>query len=118
MAAIAFAVYWFGFRGGCGHGGAIACPDPALETGVGLALSAAEVCPGAGYLCTEKSGGLQVARWPLDKGKLRVRVPMPDFVSGELARELRDTAIEGIKAWDGHPFPIVIDTGKVPLRPW
>jgi hypothetical protein len=117
VAGAAFAVYWFGLRGGCGTRGAIACPDPALEQGVGLTLSSADVCPRAGYLCAGR-GAFQVARWALDKGKLRVRVPLPDFASGNTALEIRDAAIEGIMAWDGHPFPLVMDTGKYTVRPW
>jgi hypothetical protein len=68
VAAVAFAVYWFGLRGGCGTRGAIACPDPALEQGVGVTVNAA--------------------------------------------------AVEGIMVWDGHPLPLVIDTGKYTVRFW
>lgn len=117
IAAVGFVVYWFLLRGGCGTSGAIACADPMLEQGVGVSLNAAEVCPRAGYLCAERRT-FQVARWPLEKGKLRVRVPLPDFVAGDAGLRFRDAAIEGIKEWDGHPFPIVIDTGKLPFRPW
>lgn len=115
VAAVIFAVYWFVYRGGCGTAGAIACPDPALEQGLGASLSSTEVCPPAGYLCTGRAS-FRVARWSLKKGKLRVRVPLPDFVDAGAAREIREAAIEGIKAWDGHPFPIVVDTGKYTLR--
>src|SRR5215212_5347581 len=108
VAGIAFAVYWLGFRDGCGKRGALACPPAALEEGVGVTLKAAEACAGAGYLCLR--GGFQVARWPLDKGALRVRVPLPEFASAAEALQLRAAAIEGIMAWDGHPFPLVIDT--------
>ena len=116
LATVALAVYWLGFRGGCGTRGAIACPPPALEEGVGLALAAAEICPRAGYLCVEKGGALQVARWPLEKGKLRVRVPLPHFLEGDQARRIRDLAVEGIMAWDGYPFPITVETGRFSLR--
>jgi predicted Zn-dependent protease len=110
LAAIAFAVYWFGFRPGCGQSGALACPDPALEQGVGTTLSAKEVCRGAGYLCNRQAP-FQVVRWPLDKGKLRVRVQLPDFVQGRAAKEIQAAAIEGIMQWDNKPFPLVIQTG-------
>ena len=116
LAAIAFAVYWFGLRGGCGTRGALACPPPELEQGVGVALGGAEICPRAGYLCVEKGSTLQVARWPLEQGKLRVRVPLPHFLEGEQARRIRDLAVEGIMAWDGHPFPITVETGRFSLR--
>ena len=113
--AVLSAAWWFGLREGCGTRGAIACPDKALEEGVGMTLNAAEVCPDAGYLC-EGRGGFQVMRWQLDQGKLRVRVSLPDFVEPDAARQIRDAAAEGIKAWDRHPFPIVVETGKFPLR--
>ena len=118
VAGIAFAVYWFGFRGGCGSRGALACPAPALEQGVGDTLSAGDVCPRSGYLCAELGRNFQVARWPLDKGKLRVRVDLPEFATGEEALRIRAAAIEGIMAWDRRPFPLVIDTDRFTVRMW
>ena len=115
--AFVFAIYWFGFRGGCGTRGAIACPPPELDEGVGVTLSAADVCRDSGYLCTAMQGS-QVTRWGLDKGKLRIRVPPADFLSGPTERKIRDVVIEGIKVWDGHPFPLVIDSGDFTLRFW
>jgi len=116
-AAVCFAVYWFMFRPACGAAGAVACPARELEEGVGVSLTRREVCPGAGYLCTGR-GSFQVARWPLDKGKIRVRMRLPEFAGEKAARELRDAAIEGIMEWDGHPFPIVIDTSKFTVQLW
>jgi hypothetical protein len=116
-AAIAYGLYRYAVRSGCGTGNAIACPEPALEEGVGVTLNAAEVCPSAGYLCVGRNR-FQVARWPLDKGRLRIRVPLPDFLDDDTARQARDAAIEGIMAWDGHPFPIVIDAGAFTLHTW
>lgn len=110
LVAVAFAAYWFGFRPGCGRSGTVACPEPALEEGVGVALSAREVCAGAGYLCNRKPP-FQVLRWPLDKGKLRVRVELPDFAKGRDAEDVRAAAIEGILQWDNRPFPLVIEKG-------
>lgn len=110
LAAVGLAVYWFGFRPACGTSGALACPDPALEQGVGETLNAKEVCRGAGYLCNHPIP-FQVARWPLDKGKLRVRVQLPDFVKGEDAKRVQAAAIEGVMQWDNRPFPLVIQTG-------
>jgi Matrixin len=104
------AVYWFGFRPGCGAAGALACPDPAIEQGVGVVLNAKEVCRGVGYFCGRPIP-FQVIRWPLDKGKLRVRVQLPDFVQGEDARQIQAAAIEGIMQWNNHPFPLLIQTG-------
>ena len=108
----AFAVYWFGFRPVCGTSGALACPaDISIEEGVGVTLSSKEVCRGAGYLCN-RDLPFQVVRWPLDKGKLRVRVGVPDFGKGDAARQIQAAAIEGIMHWDNRPFPLVIDKGR------
>jgi hypothetical protein len=119
VTAVAFAVYWFGLRGGgCGKAGAVACPAPELEEGVGVSLNAPEVCRTAGYLCNGRGASFQVMRWQLDKGKLRVRVRFPEFVDEKTAREIREAAIEGIMEWDGHPFPLVIDTDRFTFRFW
>lgn len=118
LAALAVAVYWFGFRPVCGTSGALACPaDPALEEGVGVTLSAKEVCRGAGYLCN-RDIPFQVVRWPLDKGKLRVRVGLPEFARGDSAQQIQNAAIDGIMHWDNKPFPLVIDKGRWTVRFW
>jgi predicted Zn-dependent protease len=115
VVTIGLAVYWFGFRPACGKSGAVACPEPALEEGVGVTLGAREVCPGAGYLCNRKPP-FQVLRWPLDKGKLRVRIELPDFAKARDAEQIRAAAIEGIMQWDNQPFPLVINTSRLAFR--
>jgi hypothetical protein len=112
-----FAVWWLVLRGGCGTRGALACPDPALEEGVGVVLPASQVCPAAGYLCAQ-AFSFQIRRWSLEKGTLRVRVSRPDFLPSETARQVRDAAVEGIMVWNDHPFPIVVDSGEITLRIW
>src|SRR6185503_5568731 len=84
--------------------------EPALEQGVGVVLGAKEGCRGAGYFCNHPIP-FQVLRWPLDKGKLRVRVQLPDFASGQQAKEIQEAAIEGVMQWDNRPFPLVIQKG-------
>lgn len=116
-AGIVFAIYWFGFRDGCGTKGALACPPPALEEGVGVTLDAREVCIGSGYLCAQ-GRNFQVVRWGLDKGRLRIRVPPVEFLDGEAEKQVRAAVVEGIKAWDRKPFPITIDSGNYTLRLW
>jgi hypothetical protein len=117
IGGIAYGGYWYATKPGCGARDAVACPEAELEEGVGVLLKAVEICPTAGYLCVDQRGQ-PLYRWPLDKGKLRVRVTLPEFASGEEAEALRAAAIEGIRAWEGHPFPIVVDTGKFTLRMW
>jgi hypothetical protein len=114
IVAILGAVYWWHSHrggGGCGTPGAVACPDAELEEGIGVTLTAADVCPTAGYLCYQRPS-FQVMRWPLDKGNLRIAVPPPEFLHGETWEMVRDAVVDGFKEWDGHPFPLVIDTGK------
>ncbi|HUQ25113.1 MAG TPA: matrixin family metalloprotease [Burkholderiales bacterium] len=113
-----YGAYRYAVSPGCGGRGALACPDPALEQGVGDGVSAAEVCPRSGYLCAELGRNFQLARWPLEKGKLRVRVNLPEFATGEEALRIRAAAIEGIMAWDRRPFPLVIDTDRFTVRMW
>ncbi len=115
FASIVAATVWYATRDECGRSGALSCPDVALEEGVGTTLDAHEECPGSGYLCAE-SRRFQVARWPLDKGRLKVRITLPDFVNKIAAEKIRRVAIEGIREWDGHPFPITIDTSEISLR--
>ena len=118
VCAIAFGGYWGFMRPSCGTKGAVACPPPALEEGVGTTLDAKEVCRQSGYLCYQRASGFMLARWPLDKGRIRVRMRLPEFTDEARAKALREAATEGIMAWDGHPFPIVVDSGKFTLRFW
>lgn len=115
LALLAGGVYFAFFRARCGREDTLACPAAELEEGVGLRLAASEECPPAGYLCDERRQ-FQVARFPLDKGFLRVRVSLPDFLDKQTAREVRAAVIDGISAWDGHPFPIIVDASAFPLR--
>lgn len=112
-----FGFWWLVLRGGCGTRGALACPDPALEEGVGVMLQASQVCPAAGYLCAQ-GPSFQVRRWSLEKGTLRVRVSRPDFLPADTGRQVRDAAVEGIMVWNNHPFPILVDSGEFTLRVW
>jgi hypothetical protein len=114
VAGIVFAVYWFGLRGKggeCGTPGAVACPNAELEEGVGVTLNAADVCPTAGYLCYQRAS-FQVMRWPLDKGKLRIHLPRPEFLNAEAWEAVRDAVVEGFREWEDRPFPLVFDTAK------
>ena len=108
--------WWYTPRGGCGTPGAVECPANELEEGVGVTLVAADICPSAGYLCYQRQS-FQVLRWPLDKGKLRIRLPVPDFLESVAAQEIRDAAIEGLKEWDGRPFPLVIEASRASRSP-
>ena len=113
VAILGAAYWWHAHRDGgeCGTAGAVECPSAELEEGIGVTLEASSVCPTAGYLCYQRPS-FQVMRWPLDKGKLRIHVPRPEFLNGEAWEKVRDAVVEGFKEWDGHPFPLEFDTGK------
>jgi predicted Zn-dependent protease len=116
-AVIAPRVYPFNH---CDEPGAAPCPSADLENGFGRTIPRAEACRDSGYLCTPGGsvGGSGVLRWSLSRGRLRIRVPSPDYLPADLAREYRAVAIEGILGWNGHPFRLDIDTAAFPTRLW
>ena len=75
-------------------------------------LSASEVCRGAGYLCAEleETGRIRVGRWKDFEGTMVVHVPRPDFEDIGTAIRLQNAASAGVRAWNGQPFPIQVDT--------
>ncbi len=101
----------------CGGEDAVACPEASLVNGLGTTVERREACRDAGYLCAG-GAGFQVRRWPLAKGRLRVRVPPPPLEDREARRRLHAAAVAGILQWDGHPFPLQVDDGRVPVRVW
>ena len=101
-----------------------ACPDPddptcdagtvslgATSASRATVLAADDVCRGAGYLCAEleAQGEARIMRWRDGTGTLAVYVPAPTFEDRAAARRLQRSAMAGIRAWNGHPFPIRID---------
>lgn len=116
VASLGFATWWYGFRPtGCGTKGEKACAPAELEEGLGETISAEAMCPTAGYLCAEHRS-FQIRRWSLDKSTLRVRILPPDFLNEVDAKRVRDAAIEGIQAWEGHPYKFVFDTSRLTLH--
>jgi len=119
IAAVGYGGWWAFARGGCGTKGAIACPDKALDEGLGVMLARAQACPRGTYLCFERGGEFQVLRWPLAQGRLKVRVTPPEFVADpSMARQVREAAIEGIMEWDNRPFPLAIDQSTIAWPFW
>ncbi|MEQ9399831.1 MAG: matrixin family metalloprotease [Longimicrobiales bacterium] len=97
-----------------------ACLDGSADCGLpgappsfagGARQSAAEACRDAGYLCAELAdrGTLFIRRWKNLEGTIVVHVPAPTFESSARARELQRAAAAGIRAWNGQPFPVVVD---------
>lgn len=84
-------------------------PEPSGERGP--VLHADEVCPGTAYLCSplEEEGRLRVRRWHTVAGPVVVHIPQPPLPDAGAALELQRAASAGIRMWNGHPFPILVD---------
>ena len=83
-----------------------------------VVLDSEAVCVDVGYLCAdlETSGSQRILRWPESTGRLRIRVPLPQGVSPERARDLQSAAVRGIQYWQRRPFELVIDTHPIASR--
>jgi predicted Zn-dependent protease len=75
-------------------------------------LAAAEACVNVGYLCAERdvSGSIRLRRWKDFSGTIVVHVPRPTFESPADAMALQQAAALGLRAWNGHPFEVLVDT--------
>jgi Matrixin len=96
----------------------VACESSAAPTGASAerperapTLGAGKVCVDVGYLCAElgQSGVVRIQRWKDFEGTLVVHIPLPDFEDPATARELQRAAAQGLRAWNGQPFPILAD---------
>ena len=107
-------------RGHPADQGRTVCEDPTESCGDGSTVpeavavdeyEAATVCPSSGYLCHGPDEGerLVLRRWRGFSGTVVVHVPRPDFEESPVARELQRAAAAGIRAWNGQPFPVVVD---------
>lgn len=74
-------------------------------------LAAADICTDVGYLCAGLVDAevVRLQRWKSFSGTLVVHVPLPEDLTGGDARALQRAAAQGIRAWNGHPFPILVD---------
>lgn len=91
-------------------------PDPARRAG-GEAdpMSGATTtlpCPTGGYLCAnvDRTASIRVRRWTAPVTTLVVHVPAPDFEPPTEAARLQSAAAAGIRAWNGQPFPVRVET--------
>ncbi len=75
-------------------------------------LSSAEACLNVGYLCADLAGTdrIRLQRWRDFAGTIVVHVPRPDFEDSGDALALQQAAAIGLRAWNGQPFQIMIDT--------
>jgi hypothetical protein len=76
-------------------------------------------CADAAYLCAglRARGQPRVLRWPDAVGELRVRVPAPPHEDPDRSRALQQAAARGVRAWQGQPFPLRIETDLRPGEP-
>lgn len=85
---------------------------PATASGSGSGPSRRPLpCPTGGYLCATpgEGGEFRVRRWTRDVGTLVVHVPEPSTEPPARARLLQSAAAAGVRAWNGHPFPVRVD---------
>lgn len=82
-------------------------PDPPA----GTVVAAADFCLDVGYLCAglAEQPEMRVQRWKGDRGTIVVHVPLPDFEDPATARRLQRAAVQGLRAWNNQPFPVVAD---------
>lgn len=75
-------------------------------------ISSAEACLNVGYLCADLAGTdrIRLQRWRDFAGTIVVHVPRPDFEDSGDALALQQAAAIGLRAWNGQPFQIMIDT--------
>jgi hypothetical protein len=68
-------------------------------------------CRDAGYLCAELSDyeRIRVQRWRNLQEPMVVHLPAPELSDRGLGQRLHRAASAGIRAWNGQPFPIVVD---------
>ncbi|MFQ5538380.1 MAG: matrixin family metalloprotease [Gemmatimonadota bacterium] len=96
---------------GAASGGAASGRAGGVPFGGATLIPAAEACRDAGYLCTllDDTGRAFIRHWKGLDGTLVVHVPPPDFEGPTRARQLQRAAAAGIRAWNGQPFPILVD---------
>ncbi len=75
------------------------------------ALAAEDFCRDAGYLCAPLSYQSEVVlrRWVGHEGTIVVHVPLPEGEDPTTARALQQAAVQGIRAWNNQPFPVLAD---------
>jgi hypothetical protein len=87
--------------------GALPVPVPSSRP----ALSEDAACRNTGYLCAELSvhDRIRIQRWRDFQGPMVVYLPEPQLADRGLGQRLQRAASAGIRAWNGQPFPIVVD---------
>jgi hypothetical protein len=95
---------------------------PRVDATVGapvVTLQEREACRDAAYLCRglDWSDGLaRVFRWQEDTRLIHILVPLPPG-DPTAAREAQQAVMRGVRAWDRHPFPILVADRPRPGTP-
>ena len=74
-------------------------------------LQEAAACRDAGYLCAELSAyeRIRIQRWRNLQQPMVIHLPAPELSDRGLGQRLHRAASAGIRAWNGQPFPILVD---------
>lgn len=96
--------------GPSGGGSSVGAPVPAAVSGSDPSPRRLP-CPTGGYLCATggELGEYRIRRWTRDVGTLVVHVPEPSSEPPARARLLQSAAAAGVRAWNGHPYPVRVD---------
>jgi hypothetical protein len=92
--------------------GSPALGTPAIPTPSSRPVLSEEVaCRNTGYLCADLSvyDRIRIQRWRDFQGPMVVRLPAPEIADRGLGQRLQHAASAGIRAWNGQPFPIMVD---------
>jgi hypothetical protein len=76
-----------------------------------VTLEERDACRDSAYLCRglEWTDGMaRVFRWSEDTRIIRILVPLPPG-DQTFARQTQQAAMRGLRAWDRHPFPILVE---------
>jgi hypothetical protein len=84
-----------------------------------VTLEERDACRDSAYLCRglEWSDGMaRVFRWNEQTRLIRIVVPLPAG-DANTARQAQQAAMRGVRAWDRHPFPILVEDKPRPNAP-
>lgn len=109
--------------GGGGPEGCASAREAGAPPGAAAAVAALPVlhanqaCRDVGYLCAglDTASSIVIRHWKDFHGTMVVHVPAPTFEDPATASRLQDAAADGIRLWNGQPFPIVVEERR--LRP-
>lgn len=84
---------------------------PDVEVGAPVVtLEERNACRDVAYLCRGlewKDGMARVFRWSESTRVIRIEVPAPPLEPAR-ARDVQQAVMRGVRAWSGHPFPILV----------